>query len=190
MDTDTSGSLRLFFALWPDATTRAALMRLQTPIQGRLTSYENLHLTLAFLGQQPAALLPELKEMLDRLPRTSVLLKLDRVGYFTRKRIVWAGMHQAPEEIFALRNAVAKSLAAHEIAGDTQGEFRPHVTLARDAAQPPDTAFTPVVWQANHLTLVKSVTSPEGPRYQVLASRSLEHDVWVADESGNDKTDG
>ena len=43
-------TLRLFFALWPDDPTRSALAQLQTPIRGRITPYEHLHLTLAFLG--------------------------------------------------------------------------------------------------------------------------------------------
>lgn len=186
---NASESLRLFFALWPDDETRAALMRLQARIRRQTTPYENLHLTLAFLGQQSITLLPDLKDILDRLPRSAITLTLDRVGYFTRKRIVWAGTHQSPGALAALQNELATALA-QRIGLEVQGEFKAHVTLARNAEPPPDSEFTPIVWHADQVALVKSVTTPAGSRYEVLASRSLDRNVWVADESGNDEANG
>ena len=48
---------RLFFALWPDAATSVALAALAQQIAaesgGRPTAPGNVHLTLAFLGDQP-----------------------------------------------------------------------------------------------------------------------------------------
>jgi 2'-5' RNA ligase len=48
-------TLRAFFALWPDATVRAALAPLVRDIarkvHGRPTAVESIHLTLAFLGE-------------------------------------------------------------------------------------------------------------------------------------------
>jgi 2'-5' RNA ligase len=45
---------RLFFALWPDAPARAALVRLAHEIahhgHGKAPREDNLHITLAFLG--------------------------------------------------------------------------------------------------------------------------------------------
>lgn len=176
-------SLRLFFALWPDDATRAALMRLQATMQGQLTRYENLHVTLAFLGQQPAALLPDLTQVLERLPHADITLTLDRVGYFTRKRIAWAGTHQVPENLLTLQQQLADALAALGIATETPERFKPHVTLARDAAPPPDTTFTPIVWHVDQIALVKSETLSAGVRYEVLASRPIDRDVRVADEA-------
>lgn len=182
-ETEPSSSLRLFFALWPDDATRAALMRLQATMQGQLTRYENLHATLAFLGQQPAALLPDLKQVLERLPRADITLTLDRIGYFTRKRIAWAGTHEAPENLLTLQQQLANALAALGLATDVREEFKPHVTLARDAAPPPDTAFTPIVWHVGRIALVKSETLSSGVCYEVLASRPIDRDVRVADEA-------
>jgi 2'-5' RNA ligase len=182
-ETGPSSSLRLFFALWPDDATRAALMRLQTMMQGQMTRYENLHVTLAFLGQQPAALVPELKQILERLPRADMTLTLDRIGYFTRKRIAWAGTHQAPENLLTLQQQLADALARLGLATDTRNDFKPHVTLARDAAPPPDTSFTPIVWHIGRIALVKSETLSTGASYEVLASRPIDRDVRVADEA-------
>ena len=45
---------RLFFALWPEDSTRAeltaAMRRLQPEVTARWVMPENLHMTLAFLG--------------------------------------------------------------------------------------------------------------------------------------------
>src|ERR1700724_2954341 len=55
---------RLFFALWPDAATSNALAALAQQVAaesgGRPTAPGNVHLTLAFLGDQPRRIPREL----------------------------------------------------------------------------------------------------------------------------------
>jgi 2'-5' RNA ligase len=184
MNANTTESLRLFFALWPDDETRTALMQLQAPIRGRTISYDNLHLTLAFLGQQPASLLPALKQILTHLPPLAATLTLDRIGYFTRSRIAWAGMHDVPDALLKLQQELAQTIVQHGISFNNQRDFKPHVTLARDASLPPDIIFTPIVWRASQIVLVQSATQAEGASYQVLASRSLDEECWTSNESG------
>jgi 2'-5' RNA ligase len=177
MDTGTTSSLRLFYALWPDDATRAALQQLQAPMDGRQTRYGNLHLTLAFLGQQPAELVPVLTKILEALPPTPLSLTLNRVGYFTSNRVAWAGMHAAPPALLALRHDLTQELARHHIAFNGRADFRPHVTLVRDASPPEDLPFTPIVWQADEVALVQSTSQPDGVVYRVLASRRLTQNV-------------
>ncbi len=172
---DTSKQpLRLFYALWPDDATRTALMDMQARIQGRKTRYQNFHLTLAFLGQQPAGLLPALKKILADLSHAQISLVLDRLGYFTKNRIAWAGMHDVPEALIALQRDLAHKLAQNNIAYDDRSGFWPHFTLAREAAPPEDLPFTPIEWRADKVTLVKSTTEPEGVVYRVIATRHLD----------------
>jgi 2'-5' RNA ligase len=142
--TTAKETTRLFYALWPDDATRTALMQLQINFGGRLTRYENLHITLAFLGEQPTALLPALKDLLDHLPKSEMTVTLDRLGYFPRN----------------------------------------HITLARDASPPPDIVFNPIIWQVNQAVLVQSKTQPDGISYRVLASRSLDEEVWTPNALG------
>lgn len=184
MNAKTPDSLRLFFALWPDDATASALQKLQSGMHGRLTRYANLHVTLVFLGQQPASLLPELKDVLARLPRTELTLRLDHVGYFRRNSIAWAGARHVPDELVGLHRQLVEALHERQVAFRNEHDFKPHVTLARDASVPPDMAFDPIVWHANHVALVQSVTTPEGSEYRVLASRSIDKDVLVKDEAG------
>jgi 2'-5' RNA ligase len=173
MTSSSTSSLRLFYALWPDDATRAALAGLQILANGRLTRYANLHITLAFLGEQPAALLPTLKDILEHCAALPMTLQIDRIGYFTHSRIVWAGMHQVPAPLLALRQSLAEQLNRHAVEFDNRLAFKPHVTLARDSDAPPDLSFETVTWRATHLALVQSRTGKEGVDYQVLASRQL-----------------
>lgn len=179
MNARQTDSLRLFFALWPDDATRSALMQIQASMRGRLVPYENLHITLAFLGERPAELLPKLRDILTHLPRTEVALTIDKLGYFSRNKIAWAGMSKAPNELMALQKTLAQMLLDAGIEFNGHAEFKPHITLARDASLPADMVFTPIPWKANQAALVQSVTRAEGPSYQVLASRSLDQEVWI-----------
>lgn len=186
MNANTNETLRLFFALWPDDATRTALLQLQTPIRGRIIPYGNLHLTLAFLGQQPASLIGIAKDILFHLRATPISLTLDRMGYFPRNRIAWIGAHEPPAELLQLHQELGEALRQANVTFDSAQTFKPHITLARDASLPPDISFTPIPWQADHVALVQSVTNAEGARYQVIASRSLNEACWTRDERGNE----
>ena len=166
-------SLRLFYALWPDDMTRAALMDLQAPLSGRKTRYENLHLTLAFLGQQSIDLLPLFKSILEKLPQHAIALTVDRIGYFTRKKIAWAGMHAIPTALTALHKQLVADLVQNNVPFSPPSEFHPHITLARDADMPEELPFHPFVWQCQHAVLVASTNQQDGVAYRVLASHPL-----------------
>lgn len=183
---ETKETIRLFYALWPDDATRTALVEAQTNFHGRLTRYENLHITLAFLGDQPATLLAGLKDILQHLPKSAMTLTLDRLGYFPKNRIAWIGMHNVPDTLVNLQRELAQALLQQNVSFDNRATFKPHITLARDATPPPDLVFTPITWQATQMALVQSKAQPDGISYRVLASRALDEDVWTADEQGKD----
>lgn len=159
-------------------------------MQGRLVPYDNLHLTLSFLGQQPVALLPALKDLLTRVPASTLTLTIDRLGYFPRNRIAWVGMHDIPAELLTLHQLLMEGLQRAGVVFKRENDFKPHVTLARDAALPADTVFTPIVWQAAEITLVQSTTEASGTRYSMLASRSLDMEYWKKDAAAGDAARG
>lgn len=165
-------NLRLFYALWPDAATRKALEKWQPALKGRLVPPYNLHITLAFLGNQPAGLLPVLRTILNRLEAPAVKLKLDQLGHFARSRVAWAGMTSIPPELLQLHATLISELKKNRIQHDERPQFVPHLTLARNAAHPTETAaVSPVEWKADHIALVYSPMN--GSPYQVLASKRL-----------------
>jgi 2'-5' RNA ligase len=161
-------SLRLFYALWPDAAARMALTHLQPALAGRQTHPDDLHLTLAFLGAQPATRLADLLAILASIAKPCLDLTLDRIGYFPNSRIAWAGMQSIPAALSSLREELLAQLARHGIDGAARGAFTPHVTLARNAPPPAPVAIDVIHWQARHFVLVESVTQDNGVRYRVL----------------------
>ncbi|MET0961446.1 MAG: RNA 2',3'-cyclic phosphodiesterase [Noviherbaspirillum sp.] len=174
--TGETAALRLFFALWPDSATRAALAALQVPLaqqaRGRLVAPKNLHLTMAFLGMQEAPLLPAILGVLDRMALPAMTLQVDCYGYFPRARIAWAGIGQPPAALLALHAELIAALRQCGIGHDRESAFRPHVTLMRNAAAGGVGAAGPVVWNAPQLALVQSTTTARGSVYRVLAQRA------------------
>ncbi|MDB5797796.1 MAG: thpR [Paucimonas sp.] len=161
-------SLRLFYALWPPPAVRTALAALLPAVQGRRVKPANLHITMAFLGQQAASNPPVLLEIADRVSFTPTLLSIDTLGYFKRSRVAWAGMHQVPSALLQARAALLDALRETGIDLDGEAAFRPHVTLARDAAPPALEAIGPIQWTASRIELVSSVAAKGGVSYEVL----------------------
>jgi 2'-5' RNA ligase len=166
-------SLRLFYALWPDEATRTALRQLQRslPLTGRPVPPENQHVTLAFLGDQPADRLSPLTSILNTLPQPPAMLTLDKLGYFKSSRIAWVGMQNAPEALMNLQAELVEVLQQEGFAFDRHGHFTPHVTLARSASPLPNAKFQPIEWHTAHIALVQSILGPRGSRYEVLTPR-------------------
>jgi len=162
----------LFYALWPDDATRAALEKLQTHVHGRLTRPQNLHLTLAFLGSQPEALLPVLRSVLTHLNAETMELEIDRLGYFDKNRIAWAGMHAIPPALSHLQNALMQELTRKGIDCEVGKPFRPHITLARKADAPSNLPFAPFRWRAEQIVLAQSPRPADEPFYRLLASQN------------------
>lgn len=164
---------RLFYALWPDDVTRSALARLQFELHGNKTRYRNFHITLAFLGDQPSTMLPDLQDILAHLEGVEMRLQLDKIGYFARQRIAWAGMSNEPPGLSQLQTHLTAQLSEHHVQFESRAVFRPHITLVRDADDPGRLEFPPIVWHAKQVTLMQSLMQEDGLQYEVLASHWL-----------------
>jgi RNA 2',3'-cyclic 3'-phosphodiesterase len=171
---------RLFFALWPEQPTAAAFAALAqdavAECGGRATASDNLHLTLAFLGDQPSRIAHQLTLAAGHISSPAFDLVFDRVGSWRKSEIIWAGVQNAPASLTALRSALARALAASGIALDDR--FAVHVTLARRADAITGRALTvPITWRVNAFALVASELSSTGPRYRVLSRWPLAKDT-------------
>lgn len=165
--------LRLFIALWPDAATRAALVALQAGMLGRLTAPGQLHLTLAFLGHQPATALPLLQALLTTFPTTPLPLKLNHCGYFARQQLAWIGPEPAPAALLALQRQLSAGLTQQLPGYQAPPHFLSHVTLARKIAAAPPTSSAAIEWRSEQIVLVQSCALEHGTHYQVLAAHAL-----------------
>ena len=168
---------RLFFALWPDERTRAAIVeraRALDDLGGRPVPVHNLHLTLLFLGDVPGDRFDGLAAGASGIRTGAFDLRLDRFGSFRAARVAWIGGDPAP----AGAVLVDRLGAVAESAGLTVDDrpWRPHVTLRRriegggralSLKAPP----APVDWPIRAFSLIESV--PARP-YQVLRTWPVE----------------
>lgn len=128
--------MRLFIAVKLSETIENALLTAQDALRmhqitGNYTECKNLHLTLAFIGEQdaPSQVLNALKPLLFEPFSLSLSGKAGEFG-----EIWWAGVKYNPE-LMALASKVRKALAENRIFFDRK-PFRPHITLLRKAKIP------------------------------------------------------
>jgi RNA 2',3'-cyclic 3'-phosphodiesterase len=183
-------SRRLFFALWPDAAQRTALVHaIHKGVRscgGRPVPEHNLHATLAFLGSVPEVRIAELdgiaREHAREFRGTGPLqLTFDRLEHWARPQILVAlgpedhGVAAAPRAGAA--GALAATLKdATAVAGFSPDLklFHAHVTVARKVRHAPPPEVTRVVhWEFSAFALVESRTLSQGPLYSVVASYPL-----------------
>lgn len=161
---------RLFFALWPDADTREGLARAarQSGVDSRrLVPPQNLHVTLAFLGNVDEALQKRLVEAAAGLRGHAFSLTIDRSGWWRRAGIAWLGPHHVPGELSRLHADIAGLARGSGLALEDRS-FRPHVTVARKLSVPPGFEFEPIRWKIRDFCLAASHTLPGGAEYRII----------------------
>jgi 2'-5' RNA ligase len=168
---------RLFFALWPDAQTRAALDQAALALAGkriRRIPAHNLHLTLAFAGRVNAAVQSCLETQATGLQLAGFDLCIDRCGHYARPRIEWLAPAHTPSALWDLATALRTVLVSCGLEPEAR-MFQAHLTIARRVAQPlPERSFAPVHWSVGAFSLVESVPSDNGVQYVPLRSWMLE----------------
>ena len=124
--------MRLFIAIELDEQMRRALLRTQSQLRaqrvgGTYTKPENLHLTLAFIGEygDPDRAL----EVLQALPFSPFPIALDGFGCFGD--LYWCGL-EGKAALDAVVRRLRRALAEAEIPFDRK-RFSPHITLLRRA---------------------------------------------------------
>ncbi len=179
-------SYRTFLAIDLPDNIRDTLEALSEECRtGRAVDWDDLHLTLHFLGDQPVDLLEEAHENLSARPLPAPDLEFDGLGGFGTPARSVAALIRPNDTLNALHKTTASALRQSGITLEHR-RFRPHVTLLRiPRNQPPqDQAklhsflttyagkslppFTP-----DSMTLYRSILRPEGPIYDPLVSYDL-----------------
>ena len=160
---------RVFFALWPDDATRAAISRATREAVrasgGRPIAKDRLHLTVAFLGELTAAGL----EVARGVPPIHVgpfELTLDAIGNWPESKVLWLAPLAAPPALGELEARLWDALVERGFRAEDR-VYRPHVTLAR-RARPVDAGVEPVQFLVRELALVESFPDGRNVHYEVL----------------------
>lgn len=173
MKVQKKSTRRLFFALWPDEAIRAGIVARRERL-GRLTRKrvpdQNLHLTLLFLGDQPAERVDDIQTAADQVSGQRCTLRLNRFGWFPGARVAWLG-GEAPQDLVELVDGLKTAIGPLGLQFDDR-PFRPHVTLFRHVrARPEFPEIDPLDWPVSDFALVESIP---GQPYQVLRKWGVE----------------
>ena len=165
--------MRLFIAIELSYEMRDALRRVQRQMQaqhvtGNYTPPENLHLTLAFIGEYPdpdAIYMPRVKPF---------AIELDGFGSFGD--LWWVGLKPCPplrRYVLALRHA----LAYDNIPFDRK-KFSPHITLLRRGVGVPAVTVPHAEMVVDRVSLMRSDRGKHGMIYTELRTSEPWDPAW------------
>lgn len=166
------GRQRLFFALWPDHNLRQQLClqgdSLLRGAQGRRVSEDNFHITLVFLGSVGGALRRCLEASAEEVACPPFELILDYAGHWPRSRALWLAPSMGLAPLIRLADQLQSGARACGLSLDDR-PYRPHLTLMRKTSRAPENmSIEPLRWFVSRFVLVRSVSVPEGVRYEVI----------------------
>jgi 2'-5' RNA ligase len=125
--------LRLFVAIDVPDAIKSQLTGWRMSMSGaRWVQFDQMHLTLAFLGEHPMSVYDEVCQSLEDVEFSPFDLEFQKVGFFGSKKVprtLWADVCSSAE-LIGLQNKVCKRMQELGIKVEAR-KFRPHLTLAR-----------------------------------------------------------
>ena len=166
--------MRLFFALWPPPATAQALEdwtgKVREETGGKPMRAENIHLTLAFLGEADRKIASTAAK---RVRGAAHALPIEQAQHWKHNDIVWAGPWTAPAELQDLVKQLDQALSEESFVLEKR-PFAAHVTLLRKARAPKSLPPLPrAEWPVNEFLLVRSHAVREGSTYEPLERFTL-----------------
>lgn len=162
--------MRLFIAIILSQEMKNALINVQNKmfdrgIRGNYTSEENMHLTLAFIGDYP-----DMGPVLDALAEVALVpfdITLKGIGCFGD--LWWAGLKDSVP-LSAVARRVRRALSEHDIPFDRK-KFSPHITLIRKAhGEMPGLKMEAASMTVSRISLMRSDRGKNGMIYTELGS--------------------
>lgn len=103
-------------------------------VRGNYTQPENLHLTLAFIGETERV--EEIKAAVDAVKFEPFVIRTGKMGCFNgRSRVVWLGI-EGEDKVKAIAQQLRCNLDQRGI-DYVKGKFSPHITLVRQPSEMP-----------------------------------------------------
>lgn len=169
--------MRLFIAINLSSQIKEALINAQNVmydhgVRGNYTSEDNMHLTLAFIGDYPDP--QPVLDALSDVDFTPFDISLDGIGSFGD--LWWAGIKESVP-LASVARRVRRSLAEHSIPFDKK-RFSPHITLIRKVTNNmPGVQVHPTGMTVEEIALMRSDRGRNGMIYTEIgikeASKTL-----------------
>ena len=175
--------MRLFIAIPIPKDIKNQLLRLRCDVTGvRWLEYDQLHLTLSFLGEVEGDIFKRVLQDLERIYHPSLDIFIKGVGHFGNNnslRVLYAKV-ELSNSLKELQKKVV-SLLQEEGLPVTERKFIPHITLARSKmgvssdALPflRDNSTMSLSFEAEEFVLFSSKLSEFGAKYKEEATYEL-----------------
>jgi RNA 2',3'-cyclic 3'-phosphodiesterase len=184
--------IRTFIAVEIPENIASAIRKLQQGLEGygidmRWIRYENIHLTLKFLGDVQAVDIDNISKAILRTVDgiASISLKAKGIGVFPgikRPRVLWVGLAGQLEVLMQLQKTLDSNLKDIGFSQETR-PFKGHLTIGRIRAKMNTKKFGEALMAfrnfetetfiADKIILFKSELKPQGAVYTHLASAPL-----------------
>lgn len=174
---------RCFIALEPPEAVakclQTRLRELNSNPQVKWVSPQNLHVTMLFLGDTDASLIPDIAAVVERhadeFPTPKLSLRGLELFPSREPRLVWASLKSEDDAIFGLHKALLKDIRALGCSPDPK-PLKLHITLGRTKTTLPvwleesvlKSSVDSMLYDYSRLTIYRSVLRPEGPTYHIL----------------------
>jgi 2'-5' RNA ligase len=188
--------VRAFVSIEVGAATLRKLIDFQSILAAKVredsirwATPEQLHLTLKFLGNIPAATVPEVSAKLEQACAGTVSFQLtaETLGGFPglrQPRVLWIGIGGETNWLMGLQQQIDQALAPYSQKEEKRA-FRPHITLgrvretanrnARQIGKILEGVTVPEFgsWTVREVRLMRSQLSPKGSTHSVLTAIPL-----------------
>lgn len=123
-------------------------------IDGKYCSYGNMHMTLAFIGEQYD--LPRIRKAVSEVELEPLELSLGRLGSFpTKAGVIWCGLRNN-EAVIELAKRLRQRLRANDVSFK-EDDFFPHISLVQHpSAIINDIAVPEAMMQVERIYIMKS----------------------------------
>lgn len=165
--------MRCFVAAWPDESAHLALAGLSEDIRRRIehrrvTHVDDLHLTLAFIGDLSGDDAFAVAQAAARLRFKPFEWELDTLGFFEQAGVVWAGAdirNETGKPLLKLADRLRRVLNQMNVEYDRR-PLAPHVTLLRGVKRfDMKHIAPPIPWRIDSIALYRSAGDRSGSRY-------------------------
>ncbi|MBS0012247.1 MAG: RNA 2',3'-cyclic phosphodiesterase [Bacteroidales bacterium] len=182
---------RVFIAI--DINNNQAVRRLLESCKSKLSgerirwvSPENMHLTLAFLGERDEIEVQKSGDIMSELAQLSEAFQIafSGTGVFrdlNHPRVIWIGL-KVPDVLHDMRKLLCTRLKEEGLYSDEK-PFRPHITIGRVKYISKRKALAEILHkteendlppqEVNELILYESILKPGGPEYHALRTEAL-----------------
>jgi len=171
-------TIRVFFAACPSYQVCKQLAwraeTLQPVCGGHRVKTQNIHLTLAFLGNVSLKHIDVLRKIMQTITAQAFDLTFAEICYWKHQQVIFTRPEKSPPELFSLVSLLRMALETTGFGFDNR-TYKPHITLIRKANPVAATGLVnPVHWHVNDWSLLQSRQTGHGVEYVPLCLQPLE----------------